>query len=748
MCTSGQTDSKEQLKIIAIRPLKGCADYILRALHPDQTYYLNNNFRVDERGICRYVGKPNNQLPCDFFSTGKRDPNMHTPFIYLNAVVGKNGDGKSSLVELLMRIINNLSNRIFTNIEDEQYEGYYIQHLCAELYYTIERTTLSNGISAIAREFYRISINEQDIVMTMQDEQPVTNNGNNLTAPTVSLPLKKSLLESFFYTFINNYSVFAYNVYDFCKEWEEEGDYGTCWLHHLFHKNDGYQLPIVLHPFRDRGNIQVNTEHDLIKSRLIALLIAPPKSDTVNFRLINEKHKVNYINCELPQFDSSSEDALLGISGADNCKGWSNKKYIKIQKEWLKQIDELPPFPLTSSSLPESGSYNIISFEQLEEAILQQWSQIYDFPVDTDFSNDPKRERIYFAAQEYLVYKTISVTRKYKSYMEFFYLKPDYYKSERLSLEDKLRELINLMVSDSSHVTLKIRQTIAFLKYQINTWDCDMLPIPPDTLYDRLHPYEGPDELGHTWELIDLLPPPIFNVEIKLHNNLTDQDERFSSLSSGERQLIYSVSSILYHLRNINSVQNKLNSDVSEDAQENVHYRHVNLILEEVELYFHPEFQCKYVKYLLDGIYNINLSAIASINIIFITHSPFVLSDITLDNVLFLKDGFPVIKMQDNTFGANIYNLYKNGFFLNGAPIGTFAQEKIRQLYNRIQEGESSEQLKNEIRLIGEPLIKNQLMKYYNQNHSQDSEERIKKLERELERLKNKSNDTNRTKQS
>lgn len=736
MCTYNQKYSREQLKIIAIRPLKECADYILRALHPGQTYYFNQNFRVNEEGICKFIGNLKNQLPCDFFHTGKMSANSHTPLIYLNAIVGKNGDGKSSLVELLMRIINNLSYKIFTIIQDQQYVGNYIDRLHAELYYAIEHTILLNGEPTVTWKFYRIIINEQEVKVTLQNELLMADNGINMPISPETVPLNKSLLENLFYTFINNYSVFAYNVYDFCKEWEEDSDYETCWLHHLFHKNDGYQLPIVLHPFRDRGNIQVNTEHNLIKSRLIALLIEPPKSDSVNFRIINEKHKVKSIDCKLPEIDVSSDDALLGMCGTDDCKGWSNKKYIKIEKEWLKSSNDLAPHPLMSSSLPDPGSYEIITFDRLENSILQQWSEIYDLSINTDYSNNPKRKRIYFAAMEYIVYKTISVTRTYKSYMEFLYLKPDYAKSEQISFEGKLKLLVKKMADDSSHVTLKIRQTIAFLKFQIDTWDCDMLSIPPSILYDRLHPHLGTDELGNTWELIELLPPPIFDIEIKLHNNLTDQEERFSSLSSGERQLIYSVSSILYHLRNINSVKSNFHSDNLLFAQENIHYRHVNLILEEVELYFHPEFQCQYVKYLLDSIYSINLPEIESINITFVTHSPFVLSDITLDNVLFLKNGLPVTKMQENTFGANIYNLYKNGFFLNGAPVGGFAKEKIRQLFERLQVGEASPQLMNEIRLIGEPLIKNQLIKYFNQNLPQVNEERIQRLEEELRQLK------------
>lgn len=30
-----------------------------------------------------------------------------------------------------------------------------------------------------------------------------------------------------------------------------------CWLSALFHKNDSYQTPIVLNPFRESGNVKL-----------------------------------------------------------------------------------------------------------------------------------------------------------------------------------------------------------------------------------------------------------------------------------------------------------------------------------------------------------------------------------------------------------------------------------------------------------------------------------------------------------
>lgn len=53
--------------------------------------------------------------------------------------------------------------------------------------------------------------------------------------------------KEFFYTIAINYSHYALN-----------SDYLGDWVKNIFHKNDGYQTPLVLNPFRKRGIIDIN----------------------------------------------------------------------------------------------------------------------------------------------------------------------------------------------------------------------------------------------------------------------------------------------------------------------------------------------------------------------------------------------------------------------------------------------------------------------------------------------------------
>lgn len=135
------------------------------------------------------------------------------------------------------------------------------------------------------------------------------------------------------------------------------------------------------------------------------------------------------------------------------------------------------------------------------------------------------------------------------------------------------------------------------------------------------------------------------------------------------------LSYIFYHIKNIASIK-------GENGKRVVGYHHINLIFDEAELYYHPEYQRQYVKRLLErmAMCHINRTNIRSINIIIITHSPFILSDIPEPNILFLHREDENIEVEPGrTLGANVYDLLRNGFFLDYA-IGDLVQMKLQEI--------------------------------------------------------------------
>lgn len=90
--------------------------------------------------------------------------------------------------------------------------------------------------------------------------------------------LKKS--KNLFYNIIVNYSLYGLNT-------NEIGD----WLETIFHKNDGYQTPIVLNPMRTEGNFDINIETFLSKSRLFTNLMLNNSLTQISQNNIIEKIK-------------------------------------------------------------------------------------------------------------------------------------------------------------------------------------------------------------------------------------------------------------------------------------------------------------------------------------------------------------------------------------------------------------------------------------------------------------------------
>ena len=68
-------------------------------------------------------------------------------------------------------------------------------------------------------------------------------------------------------------------------------------------------------------------------------------------------------------------------------------------------------------------------------------------------------------------------------------------------------------------------------------------------------------------------------------------------------------------------------------------------------------------------------------NVIIVTHSPFVLSDIPKSRILYLKDGTSDYEEKINSFAGNFGEMLYDSFFLK-STMGEFAERKIKRLIN------------------------------------------------------------------
>ena len=142
-----------------------------------------------------------------------------------------------------------------------------------------------------------------------------------------------------------------------------------------------------------------------------------------------------------------------------------------------------------------------------------------------------------------------------------------------------------------------------------------------------------------------------------------------------------------------------------------VAYRYVNIILDEVELCFHPEYQRTFLYKLLQSIERLHLNTYCGFNVIITTHSPFLLSDIPQSNVLYLEDGHVVDKRcMQNPFAANVNDILRQSFFLKNGFMGEFAKRKILKAIDDYNKKKLDTDEANElVELIGEPLLKDRL---------------------------------------
>jgi len=616
----------KKFSLIALRILPECSKDIRKVLKEGKLYFFNNKYvEIDGRlEISKLYSVPDN---------------FYSEKININAIVGKNGSGKSSVIEVLLRLVNNLAEQLFQ--KDAKVNTYdytaleAISDLNAELYFeTIEyvedkilkkvhilkcnknRVYLNQGIEFIHKGFF----------LDLDAER----NDNSLGETSIAASL--DILRQFFFTIVSNYSFHAYNAKDYISETEGKDENGNekIWIDRVFHKNDGYLTPIVLNPFRRNGTIDVEREKDLTNFRLAFLFYY--------FKLEGKQFMDNY-NFSHLSFSLNKKHVI--------------DKYTVNKKESIKTKNEIVKVRFSDST-----------------------KDVFNETLRCYFRNTLNDERLY-SAYEYLVYKTFSISEKYPNYSESIDKDISEFNDEVLddNTKDEIKLLVDKILSDNSHTTLKIKQTLNYIKY-ITNLSGHFNPNGVDYLDENyiklialnLSDYTLSNDLDR---ILVSFPPPFFKIDIHL-NTLTDEPITVNKMSSGERQFLFYMSTLMYHLKNLDSV---LNGDKS------VHYEIVNIILEEVELYFHPEYQCQFVQKLINYLEFGKFNKIDYFNIIIATHSPFILSDIPNENIMFLKKGKQKFE-QMPTFGANVHDILRHSFFLENGSMGEFAKDIINDTIN------------------------------------------------------------------
>lgn len=690
---------KDNFKIIAIKTgskpknilnRKGIKYDYLKILKEDTIYSFYSNYKF-----------PNDDLTEILNSNVESIENLYhfndNTSLNINAIVGSNGSGKSTLIELFFWANYNIGSKlgILRDHNGKVYSPF--RFLDFEILYQINN-----------ENFICISLNKD--VITKFNYRILE---DRITREESGLILNKiDDLEDFFYSIVINYSLYALNSL-------EIGD----WIIPLFHKNDGYQTPLVLNPMRTDGEININKEKRLLTRRLLANILED----------IGDREEINSLR---------------------NIANGKIAKRLKLSYISNPELEE-----------PKG---------EIIEEIVENIKKIFKVEI-----NQEQLDNNFFIniTLNYIYEKLKKISRTYRPYNK-------YKKGNSIKWINSF--LKNIYESDS-HIGFKVKGAILYIKYYTKIFynnqeqfnrDSDIY-LSVSKLSSLIMDININEEF---WvNTFMMVPPSFFKIEI-----IPDDDSSFDFLSSGEKQRIHSISSIIYHLINLNSVEQLKAEKV---GQKYISYRYVNIVLDEIELYYHPEWQRRYISDLIDYLERVNpknLDKIKGININILTHSPYILSDIPLSNTLRLEKGKSTKSDNDNlqTFGANIHNLLANDFFMKDGFMGEWSKRKINEAIIFLnyfflkREYESTkhkldnskkEQLKTEltnvtdelkknhnsfihttnsinyslmnsnrvyyykiIKNIGEPVLQSKLMDMYNELFPTENKEEIKKRILEL----------------
>lgn len=579
-----------------------------------------------------------------------------SPIITVAGIVGKNGAGKSTLLDIMYRIINNLAFRLASYKKPPIPSRLsYAYGVNAELYYVCD-----GKLNRIVCNGAHVSFFREDNFGLMQKIDIRSSNFDKI-------------LKGFFYTIAVNYSIYSFNEDDYISQPDSQSDQNGIngdWLDGLFHKNDGYVTPLTLVPFRNKGIIDIKRESELAHQRILTfslLFLAKRKEfpygyrpKTVSFKLREDYQKVTW-------------NKFLS-----NHKEWDSKTLENFRVELEDVWEDFVSGDLSALSGKNSDMYRLVlfylSYKSLK--ICLTYSDYYDL-LGSGLLNRIEKNN----DGPHIEYQN--------AYLPMI--------AERVVAKIKEQPI--------NHITLKVHQCLDYIKRSDSTKEGKVNAYT----FIRRYPVKTYENV-----FLHLMYPSFFDMDIEYvrvskrkgidgsADYKVDSNTSFmlSKMSSGEKQMMYMVSYVIYHLNNIQSV---------DEDHYRIPYHHVNLVFDEAELYYHPEYQRRFVSMLLEclSVAGIDRRKIRSVNILIVTHSPFILSDVLTENTLYLADGVPV-KVNKQTFGANYYDMLRSSFFFTDSPIGDVAYNAMKR-WIRSAKNNRKTPSDEVMKLVGDSFIANYL---------------------------------------
>ncbi len=481
----------------------------------------------------------------------------------------------------------------------------------------------------------------------------------------------------------NNQSFTMYFNYTFDTLKNEKTEFN-----HLFHRKDDYETPITMIPNKkdskiDLSEIDYHTQYSILNFSI---------KDTIEFKNIKNffiPYKLKLLIDNNKIINPEKLDKLSEFYG--NLRNeFQNED--KIKRRIAKAFDDTDTTTEAFVFLPKDA---------IKTYLKKQKSTLLDNSKLDKFTS----KELQTLTKLYLITKLELINFQ--------------------NTDEQIQEEIAKIIKDDSYFHEKIKEKNGVVTFQNNFKAKIAYDFSKELSSNKFEYTNDYIIINKNKNLVKSLPSFI-TCEIFNENNVS-----FNSLSYGQKFLMRFVYNLLFQLDKIKDIKIK-NSSKNK-------YIHINLILDEIEQGLHPNWQREFIHLLVEILKTYKDRFV--FNIICNSHSPFILSDLPKENVIFLKKNKQnglcknVSKEIDiKTFGANIHTLLSNGFFMSDGLMGEFAKSKIEEIkkfYELVKKCEKiitkSENVKNTIKniyqgyepnfrniqnIIGEPFLQTIIKNY------------------------------------